>query len=62
MANEQHLKKLGEGVRAWNLWREQHPEILPDLRNADLHEKVLTEIDFRHTNTEHILRKQTFNI
>jgi hypothetical protein len=54
MADERHLKKLGEGVNAWNQWRELHPEILPDLRKADLHEKVLTGIDFRHTNLDDV--------
>lgn len=52
MADERHLKKLGEGVNAWNRWRKQHPEILPDLRKADIHGKVLTRIDFHHTNLE----------
>jgi hypothetical protein len=32
MANPKHLKKLNEGVEAWNLWREQNPYINTDLR------------------------------
>lgn len=52
MADQRHLNKLGEGVRAWNQWREEHPEILPDLRKADLYGATLTEIDFRRTNLD----------
>jgi len=52
MADQCHLNKLNEGVNAWNQWREEHPEILPDLRKADLHEAILTEVDFRRTNLD----------
>ena len=36
MANEEHLAILKEGVAVWNEWREQHPDIEPNLRGADL--------------------------
>ena len=36
MANTKHLAKLREGVELWNQWRKQNPEILPDLREANL--------------------------
>lgn len=36
LANPQHLAKLKEGVDAWNLWREKHPGLNPDLDRADL--------------------------
>lgn len=36
MANPEHLAKLKEGVAAWNEWREQNPDIRPDLSAADL--------------------------
>lgn len=52
MADQSHLKKLNEGVTAWNKWRDEHPEILPDLSKAPLQGKPLTEIDFRHTNLD----------
>src|SRR6266566_8947642 len=52
MADQRHLNKLNEGVSAWNQWREEHPEILPDLRKADLHEAVLSGVDFRQTNLD----------
>jgi hypothetical protein len=31
MANESHLEMLSRGVTAWNQWRDEHPEIIPDL-------------------------------
>jgi len=31
MANEEHVKILKQGVEAWNRWREEQPEIRPDL-------------------------------
>jgi hypothetical protein len=36
MANEEHLAILKKGVAAWNEWREQHPNIRPDLHAANL--------------------------
>lgn len=52
MADQHHFKKLNEGVQAWNRWRQEHPEISPDLRKADLHEVALSRIDFRRTNLD----------
>ena len=52
MADQGHLKKLNEGVNAWNKWREECPGIFPDLRKADLYGQILTGIDFRHTNLD----------
>lgn len=31
MANPEHLKILKQGVEAWNKWREENPEVRPDL-------------------------------
>ena len=36
MANSGHLEILQRGVDVWNQWRGAHPEILPDLKGADL--------------------------
>jgi hypothetical protein len=52
MADKHHLDKLNEGVSAWNQWREEHPEILPDLRKADLRGAVLSGVDLRRTNLD----------
>ena len=46
MANMNHLKILEQGVRAWNNWRKQNPNIVtPDLRGANLR-----GADFRGAN------------
>ena len=41
MANPKHLNLLKQGVEVWNRWREQNPEIRPDLTQADLREANL---------------------
>ena len=50
MADQQHLAVLKQGVAAWNTWRRQHPEILPDLSEADLSVADLSGADLRHAN------------
>jgi TIR domain/Pentapeptide repeats (8 copies) len=52
MADQRHIDKLKGGVNVWNQWRGKHPEIMPDLRNADLQAAMLTGIDFRRTNLD----------
>ncbi len=61
MANQEHLDLLKQGVKVWNQWREEHPNIQPDLRGAKLArinlfwirlgerqiEANLTKVDFR---------------
>jgi hypothetical protein len=36
MANDEHVKILKQGVKAWNEWRGENPDDLPDLRGAYL--------------------------
>jgi uncharacterized protein YjbI with pentapeptide repeats len=37
MANEEHLEILGQGVKVWNRWREENPDVVrPDLSGAFL--------------------------
>ena len=36
MANEEHVAILKQGVKVWNEWRENNPDIKPDLIGADL--------------------------
>ena len=45
MADTEHLKILKEGVATWNIWRQEHPEICPDL-----HEASLMSLDLRNAN------------
>ena len=43
MANPEHVEILKKGVEVWNRWREDNPEIEPDLSGEDLE-----EIDLRN--------------
>lgn len=45
MANEQHLALLRQGFKVWNLWRQRHPKIIPELKGADLTGLKLFKID-----------------
>ncbi len=35
MANPEHLEILKQGVERWNEWRKEHPEVRPDLSEAE---------------------------
>ena len=50
MANPNHLAKIREGVTRWNDWRKAHPDILPDLSNADLSFTNLKDADLNNAN------------
>lgn len=55
MANKEHLEMLKQGVQVWNEWREENPEISPDLRNGqcsymNLRGADLSRADFRGTD------------
>ena len=50
MANEEHLTIFKQGVDTWNQWREENPDIYPDLSNANLYNAYLRGVDFSKTN------------
>src|SRR6266446_4681238 len=50
MAYWDSLKRLQHDVRAWNGWRQQHPDVGLDLRGASLSRAHLAEADLRHVN------------
>lgn len=50
MANNEYLKILKQGIEAWNKWRQENPEIKPDLSWADLSNMSLGGGDFREAN------------
>jgi hypothetical protein len=50
MANDEHVAILKKGVEAWNAWREENPDIRPDLSVADLHEANLSEANLNATD------------
>jgi uncharacterized protein YjbI with pentapeptide repeats len=41
MANSEHLAILNQGVKAWDKWREENRDIVPDLSEVDLVEADL---------------------
>jgi hypothetical protein len=50
MANQEHLDLLKQGVETWNQWRQEHPDVTPDLSGADLGFADLLRADFRYTD------------
>jgi uncharacterized protein YjbI with pentapeptide repeats len=50
MANPEHLKILKQGVKVWNRWREQNPEVRPDLSGSILRNSYLEQILFESAN------------
>ena len=49
MANQEHVDILRQSIEEWNIWRKQHPEIVPDLFSAKLSKKNLIDADFSET-------------
>ncbi len=45
MANKKHIALLKQGVKGWNLWRKQNPEIYPNLREANLQDADLRGVN-----------------
>lgn len=50
MANEDHLKILKQGVKAWNEWRSTNLDMVPDLSRADLDGADLSLMDLVGTD------------
>lgn len=42
MANPEHLEMLKQGVEHWNQWRQEHPDVRPDLSDAILQRAKLS--------------------
>ncbi len=61
MANEEHLKKLKEGVEAWNKWRKPNDE-RPDLSGADLSGYDFTSLNLSHANLEGVDLSDAYQI
>jgi uncharacterized protein YjbI with pentapeptide repeats len=43
LANQDHLRRLRQGVEPWNAWRREHPKIPLDLSGANLREAELAQ-------------------
>jgi TIR domain/Pentapeptide repeats (8 copies) len=50
VANPEHLEQLKKGVKAWNDWRSANPNVLPDLRMADLSDANLSSADLHYAS------------
>ncbi|MGH7886027.1 MAG: pentapeptide repeat-containing protein [Thermodesulfobacteriota bacterium] len=50
MANSEHVNKLKEGVSSWNKWRQDNPDIVPDLGWANLVSLDLREVILSNSN------------
>ena len=50
MANPEHLKILKQGVEAWNKWRREHPDVYPDLSEANLSHASLIDANLISAN------------
>ncbi|NJO49562.1 MAG: hypothetical protein HC840_09060 [Leptolyngbyaceae cyanobacterium RM2_2_4] len=50
MTDNDYLSLIDQGVEAWNRWREEHPEIKPDLSRAYLFEAELSGFNFSDVN------------
>ena len=50
MANQEHLDILKQGGEIWNKWRQEHPEIKPNLGGAGLKDVDLSRTNLSETN------------
>src|SRR6266571_924303 len=50
MANQEHLDILRQGVKVWNQWRKENPDIDPDVSEADISCLQLGHADFLRAN------------
>jgi uncharacterized protein YjbI with pentapeptide repeats len=56
MANEDHIAQLMRGVAAWNAWREENPDVQPDLSGADLGDEILREANLNGACLDEVVR------
>lgn len=48
--NPEHLSILNQGIFVWNQWRDERPEVMPDLSGADLSKVNLSKAKLGRTN------------
>lgn len=51
----EHLKILEQGVKAWNRWQANNPDINPDLSHADLRNFKLANASITHANLHGVI-------
>lgn len=52
MANKRQLRIIKRGAEAWNAWRCENPNIVPDLSHADLSDRMLMAAHLRWAKLE----------
>jgi len=57
MANQEHVKAIKQGVHYWNKWREENPDVVPDLAWADL---VGVDLKFRRRKYEACILQERY--
>ena len=50
MPIDEHLNKIKQGASAWNQWREDNPETIPDLSKADIRGCELQKVNLSNAN------------
>ena len=55
MADNTHLDILKNGVRHWNQWREDNPDIVPNLSDADLSDFTLSGANFEKAELHNVI-------
>jgi len=50
MANEKHLETLKQDLGVWNYWKMKHPDIIPDLMDANLTKADLSGANLTRAN------------
>ena len=59
MPNSEHFEIVQQGVDEWNKWRDENPEIEPDLSDCDLSEMRLNNANFGDTDLRRSNLKNT---
>ena len=59
MPNETHFEIIQQGVEGWNQWREDNPEIEPDLSDVDLSDLKLNNANLSDTDLRRSILKNT---
>lgn len=49
MADQEQLNLLRQSVEVWNQWREENPDIMPDLFGANLNNSNIAKVNFSRT-------------
>lgn len=53
MANDEHVELLRQGAAAWNAWRAEHPDVIPDVEGESFLYEDLSGADLRGMSCHH---------